>query len=193
MQIQQVRVKISARQSEFDQEPLIAIFHRWIRENRLGDHLLIDVADYRHVPEGPGIMLIAHEAHLGLDEGNGQLGMMYARKRDAIGEVGPRLAEAFGVVLTACDALVKEPSIAGTLDFDVGRVEIHVMSRLVAPNTAETFDAFRPLVSEFLAALYSGADIALHHLNQPRRPFGVRAEIAGEHQINDLLTRLASL
>jgi hypothetical protein len=61
--IQQLAIKVFARPGSFDQGALIPIFHNWIRERRLGDVVLIDVADYRHVPEGPGVMLIADEAH----------------------------------------------------------------------------------------------------------------------------------
>ena len=41
---------------------LIPVYHRWIQQNALED-LLIDVADYSHVPSGPGVMLIAHEGN----------------------------------------------------------------------------------------------------------------------------------
>ena len=103
MQVQQFSVKIFAKASEsFDQDALIPIFHKWIRERRLQEALLIDVADYRHVPNGPGLMLIAHEAHYGLDERDGLLGLEYARKRDPVGEPMPKLRQALGAALDAC-------------------------------------------------------------------------------------------
>ena len=46
----------------------IPLFHGWIQEKIIPDHLLIDVADYSHIPDGPGIMLIAHEGHFSLDQ-----------------------------------------------------------------------------------------------------------------------------
>ena len=83
--IQQASVKLFLTDSSgLDLDSFIPVFHEWIREKRLPDHLLIDVADYRHVPNGPGVMIIAHEAHYGIDSGNGEPGFLYTRKRDEI-------------------------------------------------------------------------------------------------------------
>jgi len=49
----------------FDILKLIPMYHRWIQQKALQD-LLIDVADYSHVPAGPGVMLIAHEGNYAL-------------------------------------------------------------------------------------------------------------------------------
>lgn len=189
MQIQQLSVKISAHQSEFDQEPLIPIFHRWIREKRLGDELLIDVADYRHVPSGPGIMLIGHEGHYGLDC-RGDIGFCYARKRDPLDDPRPRLREVFARALRGCDALQNEPAVHGALSFDPGRLEVRVMSRLAAPNTAETYQALAPEIEAFLSELYNSSEVSLEHQSDPRQPFGVHARIPGDHDMAGLLSRL---
>ena len=37
------------------------------RTHAVPDHLLIDVADYAHVPNGPGTVLVAHEANIHID------------------------------------------------------------------------------------------------------------------------------
>ena len=51
--LQHVNVKVHARVAALDLTPAIDVFHRWI-QNDYGDHLLLDVADHRHVPAGPG-------------------------------------------------------------------------------------------------------------------------------------------
>ena len=38
----------------------IPIFHEWIKSRRLEDEVMIDVADYSHVPDGPGVILVGH-------------------------------------------------------------------------------------------------------------------------------------
>ena len=43
---------VSVRPREF-----VPVFHRWIQTQAVRDQLLIDVADYEHVPEGPGVLL----------------------------------------------------------------------------------------------------------------------------------------
>ena len=42
---------------------LVPLFHSWIQTHALADHLLIDVADYAHVHNGPGIVLVSEEAN----------------------------------------------------------------------------------------------------------------------------------
>ena len=49
-------------------EEFIPVFHDWIQTQQLAE-LLIDVADYRHVPHGPGVVLVAHDAHYAMDLG----------------------------------------------------------------------------------------------------------------------------
>ena len=193
MKIHQVRAKIMAASRDrgatpFDQSVLIPVFHRWIRESRLGPELLIDVADYRHVPDGPGVMIIGDQADYGLDEGGDGLGMAYRRKRDDASDPATRFTEALRAVLTACVALEGEPSLS--LRFDPGRLELGILSRLVAPNTAETYDALRPIASDLLAGLYGAAEITLRHIDDPRKPFAIAVEASGDHTCQGLLDRL---
>src|SRR5258707_522581 len=46
---------------------LVPVFHSWIQTHAVADHLPIDVADYQHVKDGPGTLLITHEANFSLD------------------------------------------------------------------------------------------------------------------------------
>ncbi len=79
--IQHVMVKVFAREPvSIDLGEAIPIFHRWIQDH-VCPELLIDVADYRHVPNGPGVMLIGHEANYSLDMTKGRLGLLYNRKQ----------------------------------------------------------------------------------------------------------------
>src|SRR3989442_6323570 len=79
--VQHVRVKIFAREPvSIDLGDAIPIFHRWIQD-RVCPEMLIDVADYRHVPNGPGVMLIGHEANYSLDNTKDRLGLPYSRKQ----------------------------------------------------------------------------------------------------------------
>ncbi len=80
MQLQHVNVKLLVQNpEEANLEPLIPVFHSWI-ENQNGDELLIDVADYTHVPAGPGIVLIGHEGNYSVDNTGNRLGVRYNRK-----------------------------------------------------------------------------------------------------------------
>ena len=61
MNVQHVNVKFFVDgELNVDWERFIEVFHVWIAEQST-DELLIDVADYRHVPMGPGVILVGHE------------------------------------------------------------------------------------------------------------------------------------
>ena len=62
------------------------------------------MADYAHVPDGPGVMLIGHEADRSLDLGEGRPGVLYQRKRDGEGSLEDRFAAA----ITAADGIADE-------------------------------------------------------------------------------------
>ena len=67
MDLQHVNVKFLVEGDlKVDPARFIEVFHQWIRDETL-EELLIDVADYRHVPSGPGVMLIALEADYSMD------------------------------------------------------------------------------------------------------------------------------
>src|SRR5579863_1712270 len=92
--LQHVNVKLLAGDSAgVDLEPLIPIFHGWIRD-RVFEELLLDVADYRHVPEGPGVMVIGHQANYSVDNAGNRLGVRYNRKSTLDGTNQDRLKQA---------------------------------------------------------------------------------------------------
>src|SRR5256885_11267139 len=58
----------------------IPVFHGWIQKQIFTGHLLIDVHDYSHMHQGPGILLVAHEGNVSIDVSDGRPGLMYYRK-----------------------------------------------------------------------------------------------------------------
>src|SRR5262245_66172288 len=60
-------------------DAFIPIFHGWIQRQNLAGHLLIDVHDYSHIHDGPGILLVAHEGNVSIDMSDGRPGRMYYR------------------------------------------------------------------------------------------------------------------
>lgn len=188
--IQQASVKVYATaDSSIDLDDYIPVFHEWIREKRIADHLLIDVADYRHVPKGPGVMLIADEAHYGIDSAGGEPGLLYSRKRDAPGEARAALQDALQRALSAAALLEQDKRLDGSIRFRTGDLQLRIMSRLAAPNREETRAKIEPIWSEVLGqAGYEGAEFAVE--KDPRRPFSLR--LRGSSKAPDLVSLLSS-
>ena len=152
------------------------MFHRWIQNKSVGQ-LLIDVADYRHVPNGPGVMLVAHEAHYALDSVDGRLGLLYNRRTRLDGDTSAKLQQAYDAALAACQRLEGEPEFQGRLKFHPGDVEVIFNDRLLAPNTSEAFDSLRGELERFFASLWGKGTFELERTGEPRERLRVRARV----------------
>jgi hypothetical protein len=191
IQLQHVNVKLLARDpDEVDLEPLIPVFHSWIRD-RVFEELLLDVADYRHVPEGPGVVLIGHQANYSVDNTDNRLGVRYNRKAPLEGTNRDRLAQATRSALTAFQRLEAEASLKGHLRFGGQDVEIFVNDRLFASNTDATLQAANPELQAFLTRLFKGGEYTLSHGSDPRSLFGVYVKSSKTYSLADLLANLA--
>lgn len=126
----------------------VPVFHRWIRESACPE-MLIDVADYRHVPGGPGVLLIGHEADYSFDNRQNRLGLLYNRKAPLDGTLQHRLNQAYRAAFDACDRREREECFRGNLKFNRGSLEVSVNDRLLAPNTGETWQILQPELEEF--------------------------------------------
>ena len=81
MDLQKINVKFFVEKGDnMPLADLIPVFHRWIQQDKL-EGMLIDVTEYTHVYQGPGLLLIAHEANYSLDEMDGKRGLLYNQKR----------------------------------------------------------------------------------------------------------------
>src|SRR5260370_9089492 len=127
--IQHVRVKVFARQPvSIDQGEAIPVFHCWIQD-RVCPEMLIDVADYRHVPNGPGVMLIGHEASYSLDNTKGRLGLLYARKQSG-GEAQENLRQAFDAAVAPSGPPEPEPAFTRNVKFHTRDYEFSLNEQL---------------------------------------------------------------
>ena len=164
-------LKVLARDGgpEISAEEFIPVFHRWITERTLPE-LLIDVADYSHVHEGPGVLLVGHDAIYAYDLSRGEPGLLYSRRRETgpelqgVGSLDRRLRSLLDCAFRACDLIEAEPGLGGRVAFDRNRLELRVNDRLV-PRDDETASA---LEGAFLRAL-AAAGVA-----DGRGPVGVR-------------------
>src|ERR1700737_364827 len=115
MQLQHVNVKLLLRNpEEVDLEPLIPVFHDWIRV-QVAEGLLLDIADYRHVPAGPGVVLIGHQGNYSVDNTDNRLGVRYNRKTVLDGSNQDRLNQAARTALVACQRLEADSRLAAKL------------------------------------------------------------------------------
>ncbi|WP_428938495.1 hypothetical protein [Fontivita pretiosa] len=138
MESSKLSFKLFAQEFAGPIEQFVPVFHSWIQTHAIADHLLIDVADYAHVHNGPGIVLVAHEANYSFDLRDGRPGLTYQRKRPLPGSLADRIRAAFDATLAAARLLSEH------VRFRADEIEFRVCDRLHAPNTAETFELLKP-------------------------------------------------
>jgi hypothetical protein len=176
--MQHVNIKIFAKRP-IDVSAAIPVFHRWIQERSVPE-ILIDVADYSHVPEGPGVLLIAHEANYSLDCSRNQLGLLYNRKVVGEGNAQDSLRQAYDAALNACRQLENEPEFKGSLQFDPNHLELVLNDRLLHPNDDESWRAIEPEAKRFFDGVFGAGKYSLECAGEPRER--LRATVRGLSQ-----------
>ena len=191
MDLHRIVVKFFAADPESVRlDEFIPVFHRWIQRHAV-EGMLVDVADYGHLPKGPGVVLIAHEADYAMDTMEGPLGLLYNRKSAAPGRLSDRLVSAFRAALGACVKLENEPEFQGRLRFKAGAALILANDRLNAPNRDESFEALRPDLSAALARVYPSTVELARVSDDPRSRLTVR--VSAREPVADVATLLARL
>lgn len=187
MNIQHINIKLYLENPETVRlADFAAVFNTWIQQQRL-EELLVDVADYLHVHNGPGIMLIGHEADYSLDNRAGRLGLLYNRKEQLEGTTAEKLTQAVCAALTAAQILEKENG----LKLSGSEIQVIVNDRLLVPNTAETFAALEADIRSFFNQLYDGAAYSLSHNDDRRERFTVNVKTGSKFDVDTLLKNLA--
>jgi len=143
-------------------EAIIPVFHGWIREARITDDVLVDVADYGHVEHGPGVLLVCHEGHYVIDHQGGRSGLAYHRRRGPVGAEGTASVQVvLGRLLRAAALLHGEPTLAGKIAFDRSTLCVRVLDRLRAPNEDGAWAELSGVLTEALRERFAGVDLAI--------------------------------
>ena len=169
-------------------EAFIPVFHRWVKDHVLAE-LVLDVANYAHVPKGPGVVLIGHNSDYFIDESEGRRGLLHNRKR---GGVAPeaRLDDLARRALHAAALLEKEPSLAGKMTFSPKELLVRVNVRLNGPANDEAFAALRPELEVLGRKLFAGP-FELTRVGTAKDLLSVRLVSAGETgSLGELLSRV---
>lgn len=174
-------------------EELIPVYHRWITERAIEDELLIDVANYAHVPKGPGVVLVCDQAHYYFDVQDGRPGLRYRGRRVARATGDEAVGRAFRSVLAAAALLESEPSLDDRYRFRTDEVEVSILDRLRAPSDESTLAAVRPAVERCVKSLYGVQEVSVEMVSGPREPFRLRVGTGASPTVEELLGRVSAL
>ncbi|MBI2365356.1 MAG: hypothetical protein HYV01_10190 [Deltaproteobacteria bacterium] len=174
MELQKIEIKFFAVERE--PVPLTAfidLFHGWIQAS---DGVYHDVADYSHMHQGPGIVLVAPDFYVSIDETGGRRGFLFSQKARLEGSNQERLARVFQTALENCRRLQAEPALQRKIEFRFDEFEITLNDRLLAPNTDESYLEFKAEIEPFVGRLFGGAPISLQQESDARRRVRLRIQ-----------------
>jgi|SRR5579859_6719696 len=129
----------------------IPVFQGWIQQQKIEGHQLIDVHDYSHVENGPGILLVAVEGNFSMDLEDGRLGLFYYRKQPLPGGLEANLQSVVKIVQQACKMLESEAALKG-IRFKADEALVVANDRLLAPNDAPTRSMLETVIASTLGA-----------------------------------------
>ncbi len=173
---------------DVDLHPFIGVFHRFIQEAAV-DGLLIDVADYAHVPEGPGVILIGHDVDYGMDQAGGTLSLLTTRKRTESLSFEEAVRDALRKALVAARAIEADPTTQ--FRFDPRSLTVHLIDRLVAPSSPEGFEAASAAVAPVFEKLFVGGyEVSRVGEDDERRPLSLRVTTDEAVDLDALVGRL---
>jgi len=168
--------------------PFIGLFHRFIQE-AVVEGLLIDVADYAHVPEGPGVILIGHDVDYGIDLTAGRAGLLTTRKRYGDLPLADVARDTLRMALLAVDAIEGDPSSG--IRFATGAVTLQLVDRLGAPNEEAAFAAAAQELAPVFADLYGEKhEVARAHAEDPRKTLSISVTTSDAIPAAELAERL---
>jgi hypothetical protein len=190
MELQKIEIKFFAVERE--PVPLTAfidLFHGWIQAS---DGVYHDVADYSHMHQGPGIVLVAPDFYVSVDETGGRRGFLFSQKARLEGTNQERLVRVFRDALENCRRLQAEPTLQRKIEFRFDEFEITLNDRLLAPNGEESYQAFKAEIEPFVSRVFGGAPVSLQQESDARRRVRLRIQAMAPVDPAALLSHLAA-
>jgi len=190
MELQKIEIKFFAVERE--PVPLAAfidLFHGWIQAS---DGVYHDVADYSHMHQGPGIVLIAPDFNVSVDETGGRRGFLFSQKARLEGSNQERLTRVYQCAIETCRRLQAEPALQGKIEFRFDEFEITLNDRLLAPNGDESYQALKAEIEPFVSRLFGGAPVSLQQESDARRRVRLRIQAMAPVELAALLSHVES-
>jgi hypothetical protein len=188
MELQKISVKVFA--AEPHNVPLtdfIDIFHGWIQAS---DGIYHDVADYSHMQAGPGVVLVADDANLSIDETENRRGLLWSQKGRLAGSNQEKLRAVLRSALENCRRLEQEPALRGRLRFLPNEAVISVNDRLIASNTDECFLEIKPEIEPLGRTLFGNAKLTLERDLEARKRLNVHMKSSYSGDLETVLSHL---
>lgn len=150
--LQRIDVKLLlAASADFDLDAFLVIFDRW-RQRKEHPSDWVDLADYAHMPSGPGILIAGKRDTFSVNLNPPGPGLLTSTRRGLEGDLAARFRAAFDRARALNAAVLAEPEFPASLAPDDGAWEVCVNDRLRFPNDDASDRRIRPALAAALGA-----------------------------------------
>ncbi len=172
--LQRIDVKqLLAAPPEPDLDPFLVIFDRW-RQQSENPADWVDLADYAHMPTGPGILIAGKRDTFSLNLNPPGPGLLTSVRAGLEGTLRDRFRESLRRARALNAAILSEPEFPSAFRVLEGAWEIFVNDRLRYPNSAESDSHIRPALA---GALGVGVEaLARHSDSRGRLGYSIRLD-----------------
>lgn len=190
MDLQQINIKVFVTEdSTVNYTNFIKVFNRWMEEADSDDYL--NYADYSHVEDGPGVLMILKQANYSIDNAFQEQGLLYNRKHDVDGDNAGKIRDALAETLSKCEQLEASEELENAIQFDGSDILFMINNRNLAPNTADIAASVQSDLEPVLQKMYGGDDFTIERTSEDARErFAVRISANSDKSISDLLANL---
>lgn len=185
----QLEMEFESLQS-IDLSALIPALHQIIQQRGL-DETWIDVVDYRHVDDGPSLLLVAHDAYYGVEHNGHRSVLFYRRRRPIGGRFAERLVDSSRRLLSFAARLAKE-EVLSAVEWHTDRWTLTLQDRLLAPADPAVFAALETPLRQFQKRLLGDDPAAALRSVASSEPFAVDFQGQQRPTVEQLLRRLTS-
>lgn len=190
--LQRIQIKIAAdAPSGLRLDPFLEIFARWRKETHPAEW--VDLADYAHLPRGPGIVLAGQRCNVAFDLSDPGPGILYTAKKGLTGSHTERLSAAMQWCLEFSKRLTVEPEFPKDVRLRTDSLELRFNDRLETPNTPETGVELRPAVVQCLNSLFGPGGYDLRPLADTNNFCGFTVRAREAEPLDTLLARLTNV
>jgi rhodanese-related sulfurtransferase len=173
-------VRLDATTAIRDLDPAIEVFHRFIQQG-LVEGLIFDVADYRHVKHGPGVMLVGHD----VDYGVNYAGLTVTRKRSSADDAGAQFVDLLRMGLGAADAIAYDGTLKAS--FSPYNLTVTAFDRRIPRD--ELAEGVRADLAPVATKVY-GSNVVVRNVSDTDQRRAPRLEVSAADEIGDILSRL---
>lgn len=169
--LQKINWKLNITNPEiFDSTLLFKIFNTWIPAS---PEVFVDVADYRHVKDGPLVILVGHFVDYAWDHADYQHGFLYNGRQPTEGSNQEKIVNSLTAFLKAAKRFRDAPEWKTKPQFKTDELTFLVNDRGLVPNTEDTFKQVKPELEQVMGQiLQTPAEII--HQNNPKQRFSAR-------------------